>query len=190
MSKLVLSVASLLVFVQTVGYVGRVEAAVYNVHLTTDNQPDYTDIDSFVESVTAKWKTPQEKCIAIWRWGRRSRRQTSNATDDGRLVWQRRLRHAPALLGRILSANYLRLAVPGGQTEMGGRVVVLRHLSRHLSRCGRLPNTGRRAEIRLAVAARLLSGMWLSGILSTAARLRRRDPAARQHQVDPRVAGA
>ncbi len=62
-------------------------AAVYNLHLVTDNAPDYTDLPSFVASATDAWKTPQEKCIAIWRWGRRSRRQTSCATEDGRLIW-------------------------------------------------------------------------------------------------------
>ena len=61
-------------------------AAVYNLHLVTDNGPDYTDIESFVRSVTERWETPQEKCIAVWRWGRRSRRQTSCAHDDGRLI--------------------------------------------------------------------------------------------------------
>ena len=62
-------------------------AAVYNLHLTTDNVPDYTDMESFVHSVTERWETPQDKSIAIWRWGRRSRRQTSNAKEGGRLIW-------------------------------------------------------------------------------------------------------
>ncbi len=61
--------------------------AVYNLHLTTDNGPDYTDMASFVRSVTEPWDTPQDKCIAIWRWGRRGRRQTSNANEGGRLIW-------------------------------------------------------------------------------------------------------
>ena len=30
-------------------------AAVYNLHLVTDNGPDYTDIESFVRSVTERW---------------------------------------------------------------------------------------------------------------------------------------
>lgn len=61
--------------------------AVYNLHLATDNVPDYTDLDSFVQSASGAWQSPQEKAIAIWRWGRRSRRQTSCAVEDGRLVW-------------------------------------------------------------------------------------------------------
>ena len=52
------------------------KAEVYNLHLVTDSVPDYTDIQSLVRSSTAAWQTPQEKAIAVWRWGRRSRRQT------------------------------------------------------------------------------------------------------------------
>jgi len=62
-------------------------AAVYNLHLSTDNQPDYTDLESLVRSATDAWERPEDKCIAIWRWGRRSRRQTSCAGEDGRLIW-------------------------------------------------------------------------------------------------------
>ncbi|HUU91754.1 MAG TPA: discoidin domain-containing protein [Phycisphaerae bacterium] len=87
MKKHAFVLALFLLVVLATGFLGRVEAAVYNLHLVTDNGPDYTDIESFVRSVTERWKTPQEKCIAIWRWGRRSRRQTSCAHDDGRLIW-------------------------------------------------------------------------------------------------------
>lgn len=66
---------------------GQGRAAVYNLHLATDNVPDYTDLDSFVHSACSHYETPQDKCIAIWRWGRRSRRQTSCAGEDGRLIW-------------------------------------------------------------------------------------------------------
>jgi len=62
------------------------EAAVYNLHLATDNVPDYATLESFVESSTAAWQTPQDKAIAVWRWGRRSRRQTSCAVEDGRHI--------------------------------------------------------------------------------------------------------
>jgi len=60
---------------------------VYNLHLWTDNGPDYTDIRSFVRTATEGCTTDSEKCIAIWRWGRRSRRQTSCAREAGRLIW-------------------------------------------------------------------------------------------------------
>jgi hypothetical protein len=63
------------------------QAADYNLHLVTDNAPDYTDLESFVASSTGAWQSPQDKCIAVWRWGRRSRRQTSCAVENGRHVW-------------------------------------------------------------------------------------------------------
>lgn len=66
---------------------GWSEAAVFNLHLVTDNGPDMTDVESYVKSATEQAATPQEKCIAIWRWGQRNRRQTSCATDQGRLIW-------------------------------------------------------------------------------------------------------
>lgn len=47
----------------------RAEAQVYNLHLVTDNQPDYTDMKSFVESSTGAWDEPEEKAIAVWRGG-------------------------------------------------------------------------------------------------------------------------
>lgn len=62
-------------------------AAVYNLHLATDNVPDTTDMDSFVHSATDAWKDPQDKAIAVWRWGRRCRHQTSCAGEDGRNIW-------------------------------------------------------------------------------------------------------
>jgi hypothetical protein len=61
-------------------------AQVYNLHLVTDNVPDYTDLQSLVESSTGAWRTPQDKCIAVWRWGRRSRRQTSCAQESKRHI--------------------------------------------------------------------------------------------------------
>ncbi len=61
-------------------------AAVYNLHLATDNTPDYTDLPSLVASATGNWQDPQDKCIAIWRWGRRGRHQMSCATEDGRYI--------------------------------------------------------------------------------------------------------
>jgi hypothetical protein len=60
------------------------EAQVYNLRLLTDNTPDYTDLSSFVESSTGTWQSPQHKACAVFRWGRRSRRQTSCAVEGGR----------------------------------------------------------------------------------------------------------
>src|SRR5512142_1204974 len=65
---------------------GQGDAQVYNLHLVTDNQPDYTDMKSFVQSSTGAWKTPEEKAIAVWRWGRRSRRQSSCSREGARYI--------------------------------------------------------------------------------------------------------
>ena len=79
--------ATVLIFLSAATFTKQVEAGVYNLHLATDNAPDYTNLGSFVRSATSHLDTPQEKCIAVWRWGRRSRRQTSCSGEDGRLVW-------------------------------------------------------------------------------------------------------
>lgn len=60
--------------------------AVYNLSLVTDNVPDYTDLPAFVRSATGAFATPQEKAIAVWRWGRRGRRQTACALEGGRNI--------------------------------------------------------------------------------------------------------
>ena len=62
------------------------KAQVYNLHLVTDNQPDYTDLESFVASSTGNWKTPEEKAIAVWRWGRRSRHQLSCSREGAKYI--------------------------------------------------------------------------------------------------------
>lgn len=62
------------------------DAQVYNLHLVTDNQPDYTDMDSFVDSSTKAWQTPEEKAIAVWRWGRRSRHQLSCSREGAKYI--------------------------------------------------------------------------------------------------------
>ena len=63
MVKRVVPIAVLLVV--AVAFCGPGEAAVYNLHLVTDNVPDYTDLESLVQSSTAAWQTPQDKCIAV-----------------------------------------------------------------------------------------------------------------------------
>ncbi len=39
-------------------------AQVYNVKIATDVRPDYSDMESMVRSITARWPTPREKCWA------------------------------------------------------------------------------------------------------------------------------
>ena len=76
----------LIVLLASVPFCRPATAGVYNLHLVTDNVPDYTDLPSLVESATGNWQTPQDKCIAIWRWGRRARHQMSCATEGGRYI--------------------------------------------------------------------------------------------------------
>jgi hypothetical protein len=59
-------------------------AQVFNLRLLTDSAPDYTDMKSLVESSTGAWQSPEDKAVAVFRWGRRSRRQTSCAIEEGR----------------------------------------------------------------------------------------------------------
>jgi hypothetical protein len=52
-------------------------AAVYNLKVVTDASPDYSDMESMVRSITAKWETPEQKCWAMFYWNHIARRQTS-----------------------------------------------------------------------------------------------------------------
>ena len=107
----------------------RAPAAVYNLRLVTDNAPDYTDIASFVRSVTAHCQTPQEKCIAVWRWGRRSRRQTSCAGEDGRLIWDPILHYNSygamncGVISALNVASFLQLGYKARYVQLGDHTV-------------------------------------------------------------------
>ncbi len=61
-------------------------AADFAITLVTDNAPDFTDIDSYLHSVTSQFATPQEKAINVWRWSQRLRKQTAYPTEDGHEV--------------------------------------------------------------------------------------------------------
>src|SRR4026209_73661 len=52
-------------------------ASVYNLKIVTDASPDYSDLPSLVHSTTSKWKTPEEKCWAMFYWNHIARRQTA-----------------------------------------------------------------------------------------------------------------
>jgi len=62
-------------------------AEVCNIHVFTDNGPDYTTMQSFVQTATGSWATPQEKATAIWRWSCKNRRQTSTTIENGKGLW-------------------------------------------------------------------------------------------------------
>jgi len=109
---------------------GAVESSgVYNLRLTTDNAPDYTDIDSFVRSASDQWASPQDKCIAIWRWARRSRRQTSCAADEGRTIWDPILHYNSygtmncGIVSSLNVSSWLRLGYQARYIELGGHTV-------------------------------------------------------------------
>lgn len=107
----------------------RPQGAVYNLHLVTDNVPDFTDLESLVESATGVWQTPQDKCIAVWRWGRRSRRQTSCAVEGGRHIWDPILHYnsyGAMNCGIISSLNlscWLQLGYRGRYVQLGDHTV-------------------------------------------------------------------
>ena len=52
-------------------------AATYNLKVVTDASPDYSDLQSLVQSATSKWNTPEEKCWAMFYWNHIARRQTA-----------------------------------------------------------------------------------------------------------------
>jgi hypothetical protein len=52
-------------------------AEVCNIKLVTDASPDYTDMDSMIRSMTAKWDDTKDKCYAMFFWNHIGRRQTS-----------------------------------------------------------------------------------------------------------------
>ncbi len=49
--------------------------AVYNLKVVTDASPDYSDLDSMIQSITSRWETPAEKCWALFYWNHIARRQ-------------------------------------------------------------------------------------------------------------------
>jgi len=104
-------------------------SGVYNLHLVTDNVPDFTDLESFIHSATDQWETPQDKCIAVWRWARRCRRQTSCAREEGRYVWDPILHYNSygAMNCGIVSALnvscWLQLGYRARYIELGGHTV-------------------------------------------------------------------
>ena len=48
-----------------------------NLKVLTDASPDYSDLPSMVRSITGRWRTPREKCWAMFYWNHLARRQTA-----------------------------------------------------------------------------------------------------------------
>jgi hypothetical protein len=55
---------------------GVASAEVCNIKVVTNGSPDYSDMESMIHSVTARWQEPAEKCWAIFYWNHIARRQT------------------------------------------------------------------------------------------------------------------
>src|SRR5438105_11368417 len=55
----------------------RVSGAVYNLKVMTDASPDYSDLESMIRSITARWPTAEQKCWAMFYWNHIARRQTA-----------------------------------------------------------------------------------------------------------------
>ena len=126
---LLLLPAILTILLATAGFVSQADAAVYNLHVITDNVPDYANIESFVQSVTGHLDTPQEKCIAVWRWGRRSRRQTSCSREDGRLIWDPILHYNSygtmncGIISALNMVSWLKLGYQARYVQLGDHTV-------------------------------------------------------------------
>ncbi len=60
------------------------QAAVFNLQLYSDSNPDYSSREAFLETALPVWSDPQDQAIAIWRWGVRNRRQTHASYEEGR----------------------------------------------------------------------------------------------------------
>jgi len=52
-------------------------AAVYNLRVISDASPDLTDFDSFLQSTTSRWETPEQKVWALFYWAHILKRQTA-----------------------------------------------------------------------------------------------------------------
>jgi len=62
------------------------DAPVYNITLITDSAPDFTNIDSYLRSITSQFEKPEQKAVAIFRWSQRLRKQKSYPTEEGHEV--------------------------------------------------------------------------------------------------------
>jgi len=62
------------------------DAPVFDITLITDSAPDFTDIDSYLRSITSQFDKPEQKAVAIFRWSQRLRKQKSYPTEDGHEV--------------------------------------------------------------------------------------------------------
>ena len=54
-----------------------VQGQVANLKVVTDANPDYSDMESMVHSITSRWKTDEEKMWALFYWDHIGRRHAA-----------------------------------------------------------------------------------------------------------------
>ncbi len=79
MSRRVWVVVGLLVLARA----GVLSGEVCNIVVVSDSRPDFSDMESFIHSVTSPHDTTDAQCKAIWRWLTRCRRQTPHPIIHG-----------------------------------------------------------------------------------------------------------
>jgi hypothetical protein len=57
-------------------FAGAAQAQLANIKVVTDANPDYSDMESMVRSITSKWETDADKMWALFYWDHLARRQT------------------------------------------------------------------------------------------------------------------
>ncbi len=62
---------------------GSLAADVCNIKVVSDSRPDFSDMESFLHSVTSPYETTDAQCKAIWRWLNRCRRQRPHPIVHG-----------------------------------------------------------------------------------------------------------
>src|ERR1035437_64586 len=58
-------------------------AQLANIKVVTDANPDYTDMESMVRSITSDWQTDEQKMYSFFCWAHIARRQTVPMTVHG-----------------------------------------------------------------------------------------------------------
>src|ERR1035437_8746023 len=58
-------------------------AELANIKVVTDANPDYSDMESMVHSITGNWQTDEQKMYALFYWDHIARRQTQPMNVHG-----------------------------------------------------------------------------------------------------------
>ncbi len=104
-------------------------AAAHAVTLVTDQAPDFTDLDSYLHSVTSQHASPRDKAVNLWRWSQRLRKQTAPPVEGGHEVLdpiRMFTSYGYAQCGIISGINnslWLRLGWKGRYVQLGDHTV-------------------------------------------------------------------